>query len=211
MASVVAALALWLVAAAAAFADEDAEIAARLDALAGAVMVSDQVPGAIGAIVSGDTVILRGYGLSDIAAGTPVDPRDTRFEIGSITKLFTWIAVMMLVEEGRLDLEADVTRYLSDVEVTGGAPLTLAQLMSHRGGFEESYAIFDPAVAALPRAEALSVAAPDQVFPRGAVTSCSNLGAALAGHIVGEVSGHASAARRHRHRGDRALARPRTG
>jgi CubicO group peptidase (beta-lactamase class C family) len=189
MASVVAALALWLVAAAAAFADEDAEIAARLDALAGAVMVSDQVPGAIAAIVSGDTVILRGYGLSDIAAGTSVDPRDTRFEIGSITKLFTWIAVMMLVEEGRLDLEADVTRYLSDVEVTGGAPLTLAQLMSHRGGFEESYAIFDPAVAALPRAEALSVAAPDQVFPRGAVTSYSNWGAALAGHIVEMVSG----------------------
>jgi CubicO group peptidase (beta-lactamase class C family) len=185
----VVAVVLWLGTAAAAVADEDAQIAARLDALAGAVMASDQVPGAIAAVVSGDTVILRGYGLADIGTGMPAGPDDTRFEIGSITKLFTWIAVMMLVEEGRLDLEADVARYLPDVAVPGTEPLTLAQLMSHRGGFEESYAIFDPAVAALPRAEALAVAAPDQVFPRGAVTSYSNWGAALAGHVVEEVSG----------------------
>jgi hypothetical protein len=61
--------------------------------------------------------------------------------------------------------------------------------MSHRGGFEESYAIFDQAVAALPRAEALAAAAPEQVFPRGTVTSYSNWGAALAGHVVEQVSG----------------------
>ena len=132
---VIGAVVLWLVAAVAAFADEDAEIAARLDALADAVMMTDQVPGAIAAVVSGDMVILRGYGRADIGAGTPADPDATRFEIGSITKLFTWIGVMMLVEEGHLDLEADVARYLPAVEVPGTEPLTLAQLMSHRGGF----------------------------------------------------------------------------
>ncbi len=187
--AVFAAVLLWLVAAFAAVADEDAEIAARLDALAGAVMVSDQVPGAIAAVVSGDTVILRAYGLADLDGAIAAGPDNVRFEIGSITKLFTWIAVMMLVEEGTLDLGADVARYLPDIEVPGTEPLTLAQLMSHRGGFEESYAIFDPAVAALPRAEALSVAAPDQVFPRGEITSYSNWCAALAGHIVEMVSG----------------------
>ncbi|WP_343081379.1 serine hydrolase domain-containing protein [Ostreiculturibacter nitratireducens] len=187
--SVVTAMALWLVVAVAALADEDAEIATRLDALADAVMVTDQVPGAIAAVVSGDTVILRGYGIADLDGGIAAGPDDTRFEIGSITKLFTWIAVMMLVEEGRLDLGSDVAQYLSEVEVPGTEPLTLTQLMSHRGGFEESYAIFDPAVATLPRAEALSVAAPDQVFPRGEITSYSNWGAALAGHVVEEVSG----------------------
>lgn len=186
---VIAAVVLWRVAAVASLADEDAEIAARLDALADAVMMTDQVPGAIAAVVSGDMVILRGYGLADIGAGTSADPDATRFEIGSITKLFTWVALMILVEEGRLDLEADVARYLPDVEVPGTEPLTLAQLMSHRGGFEESYAIFDPAVATLPRAEALSITAPDQVFPRGSVTSYSNWGAALAGYIVEAVSG----------------------
>ena len=94
---VIAAVVLWLVAAVASLANEDAEIAARLDALADAVMMTDQVPGAIAAVVSGDMVILRGYGLADIGAGTPADPDATLFEIGSITKLFTWVALMILV------------------------------------------------------------------------------------------------------------------
>lgn len=71
----------------------------------------------------------------------------------------------------------------------GDAPLTLAHLMSHRPGFEESYAIFDATIAALPRAEALAASAPEQVFPRGEVTSYSNWSAALAGHVVETVSG----------------------
>jgi CubicO group peptidase (beta-lactamase class C family) len=187
--AVIGVAAFWLSAALAAFADEDAEIGARLDALAGAVMTTDQVPGAIAVVVAGDTVILRGYGFADLEGGIAAGPDDARFEIGSITKLFTWIAVMMLAEEGRLDLETDVARYLSDVAVPGGAPLTLAELMSHRGGLEESYAIFDLAVASLPRAEALTTAAPAQVFPRGERTSYSNWGAALAGYVVEEVSG----------------------
>src|SRR6056297_4180379 len=65
----------------------------------------------------------------------------------------------------------------------------MAQLMSHRPGFEESYAIFDPAIAALPREAALAAAAPDQVFPRGEVTSYSNWGVALAGLVVEEITG----------------------
>jgi CubicO group peptidase (beta-lactamase class C family) len=171
-------------------APEDAAVlAARLDALAEGFMLREQVPGAIAAVVSGDTVILRGYGLSDVDDGTPVSPEATRFEIGSITKLFTWVAVMQLVEEGALDLREDLAPYLPAGLVPGDAPLTMAQLMSHRPGFEESYAIFDPAIAALPRAEALAAAAPEQVFPRGEVTSYSNWGVALAGLVVEEITG----------------------
>jgi hypothetical protein len=96
---------------------------------------------------------------------------------------------MMLVEEGRLDLQADVSGYLRDVAVPGAEPLTLAQLMSHRPGYEESYAIFDPAIGALPRPQALAASAPSQVFPRGEVTAYSNWGVALVGQIVEEVSG----------------------
>lgn len=175
--SAAAVLALWLIGATAARAGGDAEIAARLDALARAFMATDQVPGAIATVVSGDTVILDGYGVADLDAGIAASPDDVRFEIGSITKLFTWISVMMLVEEGGLDLEADVAGYLPDVAVPGSEPLTLAQLMSHRGGFEESYAIFDPAVASLPRARGLAgrrapirsfLAAPSPPIPIGA-------------------------------------------
>ena len=187
--AVVAAVAIWLVGATASAAEDTAMLAARLDALVQGFMATDAVPGAIATIVAGDEVILRGYGLSDIAAGVPAGPEDVRFEIGSISKLFTWIAVMMLVEDGRLDLHADVATYLPGFEVPGRTPLTLAQVMSHRSGYEESYRIFDQGIAALPRAEALAAAAPAQVFPRGAVTSYSNWAAALAGLVVEEVAG----------------------
>ncbi len=164
-------------------------LAARVDGLVEGLMTREQVPGAIMAVVSGDEVIVRGYGVAGLDGQTAVSPDNVRFEIGSITKLFTWVAVIMLVEEGRLDLRADVNDYLPGFNVPGSAPLTLADLMSHRGGFEESYAIFDEDIAALPRAQALAAAAPDQVFPRGEVTSYSNWGAALAGLVVEEVSG----------------------
>lgn len=169
--------------------DADPSLRAWLDGLAAGFMATEQVPGAIAALVMGDEVILRGYGSSDLEAGTPASPNDTRFEIGSITKLFTWTAVLMLVDEGRLDLHADVDGYLNNVDVPGTEPLTLAHLMSHRPGYEESYAIFDPDIGALARPQALAASAPAQVFPRGAATSYSNWGVALAGQIVEEVSG----------------------
>jgi CubicO group peptidase (beta-lactamase class C family) len=187
LALALAVVALGLAAAGGARAQE--ALAARLDGLAAGFMTTEQVPGAIAAVVAGDEVILRGWGHADLEAGVPAGPEDVRFEIGSITKLFTWIAVMMLVEEGLLDLQADVSGYLRDVAVPGDEPLTLAHLMSHRPGFEESYALFDPAVAALPRPEALAASAPAQVFPRGGVTAYSNWGVALAGKIVEDVAG----------------------
>ena len=167
----------------------DSPLAARLDGLAAGFMATEQVPGAIAAVVVGDAAILRGWGSVDLEAGTPAGPDDARFEIGSISKLFTWVLVMMLVEEGRLDLQADVSGYLRATVVPGAEPLTLAQLMSHRPGFEESYALFDPAVGALPRPQALAASAPAQVFPRGQVTAYSNWGVALAGQIVEDVAG----------------------
>ncbi len=165
------------------------DLAARFDALAEGFMTTQAVPGAIGALVVGDRVILRGWGYSDLDAGMRAGPEDVRFEIGSTSKLFTWLAVMMLVEEGALDLQTDVSGYLRDTTVPGDEPLTLAQLMSHRPGFEDSYALFDPAISVLPRPEALAASAPAQVFPRGEVTAYSNWGVALAGQIVEDVSG----------------------
>lgn len=167
----------------------EGEVGARLDALARGFMATEQVPGAIGALVVGDQTILRGWGYRDLEADTPAGPDDVRFEIGSISKLFTWLGVMMLVEEGVLDLHADVSGYLRETEVPGHEPLTLAHLMSHRPGYEETYALFDPVVGALPRPQALASSAPSQVFPRGSVTAYSNWGVALVGQIIEDVSG----------------------
>ncbi|MCC6000444.1 MAG: beta-lactamase family protein [Pararhodobacter sp.] len=169
--------------------EQRSDLAARFDTLAEGFMATQQVPGAIGALVVGDDVILRGWGYSDLEAGTRAGPDDVRFEIGSTSKLFTWLGVMMLVEEGALDLHADVSGYLRYTEVPVHEPLTLAQLMSHRPGYEDTIAIFDPAIGALPRPQALAASAPAQVFPRGSVTAYSNWGVALAGQIIEDVSG----------------------
>ena len=63
-------------------------------------------------------VFRKGYGYQNIEESIPVDPEKTLFRIGSTTKLFTWLSVMQLVEEGRLDLREDISQYL-DFEIPG--------------------------------------------------------------------------------------------
>jgi CubicO group peptidase (beta-lactamase class C family) len=152
------------------------------------------VPGAAVAVVSGGrTVFTGGYGVADVERGTPVDPERTLFRTGSVGKLFTWTAVMQLVEQGRLELDRDVNDYL-DLTVPDthpGRPVTLQHLLTHTAGFEEQniglYARDAPDVQRL--GDYLRDRMPLQVRPPGEVTSYSNYGSALAGHVVALVSG----------------------
>ena len=57
-------------------------------------------------------MLKKGYGYSDITKKTPVDPDTSMFRLASISKLFTWVSVMQLSEQGRLDIDADVNNYL---------------------------------------------------------------------------------------------------
>jgi CubicO group peptidase (beta-lactamase class C family) len=57
-------------------------------------------------------IFSKGYGFLDVENRIPVDPETTLFRPGSISKLFTWVAVMQQVEQGKLDLDADVNKYL---------------------------------------------------------------------------------------------------
>ena len=144
-------------------------------------------------VIHGDSLIFaRGYGLADIDFNQPVQVNQTLFRIGSVSKTFTWTAVMMLVEQGMLDLDADVNTYLNDVQVNEafGEPVTMRHLMSHRAGFEDAIRIFavpddDPRTLS----ELLSDHQPKRVYPPGQRTSYSNWGAALAAQIVEDVSG----------------------
>ena len=145
------------------------------------------------ALVQDDALLLaEGFGLADIDSGRPVLPDQTLFRIGSVSKTFTWTAVMMLAERGLLDLDADVNHYLVDVEVREAfdAPVTLRDLMHHRGGFEDSLQLFTVADDD-PRSlsELLAAHQPRRVFPPGARTSYSNWGSALAAQVVEDVSG----------------------
>jgi hypothetical protein len=82
---------------------------------------------------------LAGYGKADPGGGQSVSPRETLCRVGSVSKPVTWTAVMQLVEQGRLDLHADVNRYLDRFQIpaTFPEPVTLAHLLTHTAGFEE--------------------------------------------------------------------------
>lgn len=166
------------------------DIEAFTDGLAAAFLSEHPIPGLIVSVVQGDDTFARGYGLSDAEAGRAAGGDDVRFEIGSVSKTFIWTAVMMLEADGLLDLHEDVNTYLTSFQAgRGGEPVTLAQLMSHRPGLEDSFAIFLPQFAVMDRAQALALTEPRQVMGRGEATAYSNWGTVLAAQVVEDVSG----------------------
>ena len=72
----------------------------------------------------GEVILQKGYGWQNVEERIPVDPARTLFRPGSISKLFTWVSVMQLVEQGRLDLDADINNYLKTFQIknTFGRP-----------------------------------------------------------------------------------------
>ena len=170
------------------------ELREFIAALINEQLETNHIAGALVAVVKGDQVLLaEGYGYADVAAQRPFDPDRTLFPIGSTGKLFTWTAVMQLVEQGRLDLDADVNTYLEGLRIpdTYSEPVTLKHLMSHTAGFEErnmgSMAATPDEILSLK--EYLVRYMPNRVRPPGELTAYSNSGAALAGYIVERVSG----------------------
>jgi len=172
------------------------ELAAFLNVTLNDELATYHIPGATVAVVKdGKLFFAKGYGYADLENKTPVESNATLFKIGSLTKLFTWTAVMQLVEEGKIDLHADVNTYLPanlKIPATYPQPVTMENLMTHTAGFEEvsisSMTVYDPKDIQ-PLGTALAQTAPARVWPPGQVWSYSNWGAGLAGYIVQEVSG----------------------
>lgn len=150
------------------------------------------IAGAVVVVVKdGQVLTQRGFGYADVARRTPVDPEVTLFRPGSVSKLFTWTAVMQQVEAGRIDLDADVNNYLDfRIPLKDGKPVTMRQLMTHTAGFEEhgkETMYHDPAN--LTSLDAyLKRSLPKRVFAPGTTPSYSNYATALAGHIVERVT-----------------------
>lgn len=148
----------------------------------------------VSVVHDGRLVLARGFGHADRAAGRPVAADATLFRPGSISKTFTWTAVMQLVEQGRLDLDADIQGYLPalDIPRTFPAPITLAHLMAHTPGFEESvlgHLFTDHPDRVRPLLDYLQIYQPARVRPPGVRPAYSNYGSGLAGLIVANVSG----------------------
>jgi CubicO group peptidase (beta-lactamase class C family) len=171
------------------------ELEAFLDELMARDMEEQHIAGAVVAVVKdGELVLAKGYGYADLEKGIPVDAAETGFLIGSVTKLFTWTAVMQLVEQGRLDLDADVNSYL-DFRIPDTYPqaITLRHLLTHTPGFEESFfeVLARDSADLRPAGEWLASHIPARVRPPGEVAAYSNYGTALAGYIVARQSGEA--------------------
>ena len=85
------------------------DVESWLDGYLPYALKTGDIAGAVVVVVKdGEILTERGYGYSDVAARKPVDPKLTLFRPGSVSKLFTWTAVMQLVEQGKIDLDADV-------------------------------------------------------------------------------------------------------
>jgi CubicO group peptidase (beta-lactamase class C family) len=140
----------------------------------------------------GKVLLAKGYGYADVKAKKAVDPSTSMFRLASISKLFTWVAVMQLEEQGKLDLDTDVNRYLDfQIEPAFNKPITLRNLMTHTGGFEEETnetIIIDPKLA-VPLRDYMIANQPKRLFPPGEVPAYSNYGAGLASYIVQRISG----------------------
>jgi CubicO group peptidase (beta-lactamase class C family) len=149
-------------------------------------------PGAVVVVVTREaTIFVRGYGLADIAAKRPFTTDATLIRPGSISKLFTGIAVMQLVDAGKLDLDRDVNDYIDfDIPTPdGGVPVTLRRLLTHRAGFEEHVkGLFSRDAEPMPLRKWLAEGLPHRLFPKGDVEAYSNYGFALAGYMVERTS-----------------------
>ena len=165
---------------------------------------------ALGVIRNGRLAFFAGHGLADIDANTPVT-EDTVFRIGSITKLFTAVAVMQLWEEGRVDLDAPANDYLRAYKLipaeAGWRPATLRHLLTHTAGIPEIRGLEDLRQADLTpsggRPGHLSVEAGEPlpslakyyrrglriVIQPGTTFAYTNHGFATVGQVVEDVSG----------------------
>ncbi|BAZ08317.1 beta-lactamase [Calothrix sp. NIES-4071] len=157
-------------------------------------MDDEQVPGvAIVVVRDGKIYFQKGYGYADIENKKPVVASKTLFRVASISKLFTATAVMQLVEQGKINLNEDVHKYIKDFELDTkySQPITVANLLTHTSGLDVNDVGMSARTQNLlqPLGKHLANHKPQQILPPGTITTYSNYGVALAGYIVEKVSG----------------------
>ena len=170
------------------------ELEAFMDGVITSQLAAYHLPAATVVVVKdGELFFAKGYGYANIEEQIPVVAEQTLFCPGSITKLFTWTAIMQLVEQDKLDLNADINIYLKDFQIprTYPQPITLANLLTHTSGledrgeglyvrnFQDILSLSDYAARYLPT----------RIRPPGELMGYSNYGAGLAGYIIESVSG----------------------
>jgi CubicO group peptidase (beta-lactamase class C family) len=169
-----------------------ADVETFLDGLVPLQISHDDIAGAtISVVKDGKLLFSKGYGYADVKTKKPVSAQETLFRPGSISKLFTWTAVMQLFEQGKLDLDRDVNEYLDfKIPDAFGKPITLKNIMTHTPGFEEQIKDLFSTEATSPNlGQYLKTHIPGRIYPPGTVPAYSNYATAVAGYIVERVSG----------------------
>jgi len=170
-----------------------ADLEAWLDGFMPYALEQTDVAGSEVVVVKDGKVLLqKGYGFSDLAKRTPVDIERTLFRPGSVSKLFTWTAVMQLVEQGKLDLDQDVNTYIDfKIPPYQGKPVTLRTIMTHTAGFEEAIRglIANDQKEILPLDTTLKHWIPERIYAPGTTPAYSNYATAIAGYIIQRTSG----------------------
>ncbi|HEX8183089.1 MAG TPA: serine hydrolase [Blastocatellia bacterium] len=151
-------------------------------------MAAKQLPAISIALVDDQQVVwAKGFGFANPKDKSPATA-DTVYRVGSVSKLFTDIAIMQLVEQGKIDLDAPVTRYIPDFSPRNpfGKLITLRQLMSHRSGLARESPVgnyFDPTEPSLARTVA-SLNKTSLVYAPEARAKYSNAAIATAGYVL---------------------------
>lgn len=187
----------WLVAAPAATAalNEGPSTLVELDAALTALQADSTIPGAsVVVIENGEIVYSANFGVVDISTRQPVTD-STIFRAGSISKSFTAIAVMMLVEDGALDLDAQVSSFLRDLDIgnrwESSDPVRLVHLLEHTSGLSDiAFRHYFIEGGGETLEEAVRLYTPYRVRWRpGTRTSYSNAGPVIAGRMIELASG----------------------
>lgn len=169
-----------------------ASLEATVDSLVSATLRADRTPGMSVAVIRGaDTLVMKGYGLADVEHDVPVTDR-TVFRIGSLTKQFTSAAIMKLVDEGRIRLDATIADYLPDY-AGPGRTVTIHQLLNHTSGIPSYTSMgpefWDKSRLDLTHDQILEFFESDSLeFAAGTQWSYNNSGYYLLGMIIEEVT-----------------------
>lgn len=158
------------------------------------IFEQQNTPGAVLIWVQGDsTLIFETYGLANVEENRPIDPENTIFRVGSISKPFTSIGVLNGVERGLLELDRDINTYFDEPLIRDSyqTPLTLRHLLTHTGGLDDHFIGKSSRTKeqALTLEESVQHLLPPRVIESGEIATYSNFGAALAGYLLEHTDG----------------------
>ena len=170
-----------------------AGVAGALESFIERQMKDKQLPSLSIALVDDQQIVwAHGFGYADPDKKVPATAA-TVYRIGSVSKLFTDIGIMQMVEKGKIDLDAPVSTYIPEFKPDNqfGKPITLRQLMSHRSGLLRESPVghyFDPTEPSL-KGTVLSMNGLPLIYPPETRIKYSNIGVATVGYVLERMNG----------------------